>query len=272
MGVVWIVGGDHRQAYLTASLKRRGWPVMHSVTMTDVDFYSQITSLILPFPATRDGIYVTNALGDSKAFPFAGLLSKLPNGVRLFGGAIPATWKEMAEKRGFSCLDYGTDALQWKNACPSAEGAIRLCMEALPVTLFGTEMGVLGFGRIGRLLTEKLTALGSKITVFARREESRVQALLAGAISKTLDDLCRISPDMRMLFCTVPQRILTSNILRIVPKTCILMELSSAPGSFDPDEAKKLGLSVISAPGIPGKFYPESAGELLAQTIAELSG
>ena len=236
----------------------------------DDDFLHRVTAVILPYPATRDGVFVSNTLGNPQAFRFAELLSKLPERTRLFGGAIPAGWREIAEARGLSCTDYGTDALQWKNACPSAEGAIRLCMEALPVTIFGTRFGVLGFGRIGSLLTEKLTALGGKVTVYAKREESRVRATFAGAEARSSEELSAMPQDTAMLFCTVPHRILSREILRTIPKTCILMELASAPGSFDPEEAKELGLSVISAPGIPGRFYPAGAGELLAQTIADL--
>lgn len=271
MEITWIIGGDRRQEYLTASLRRRGWTVQHSVTMMDDDFLNRVTRVILPYPATRDGAFVSNTLGNPKAFSFAELLSKLPNGTCLLGGAIPSAWREEAEARGLSCLDYSTDALQWRNACPSAEGAIRLCMEALPVTVFGTRLGVLGFGRIGSLLTEKLTALGAKVTVYARKEESRVRASFAGAEVRTPEELPNMASDTRMLFCTVPHRILPREILQTLQKTCILMELASAPGAFDPDEAKELGFSVISAPGIPGRFYPESAGELLAQTIADFS-
>ncbi len=270
MGVTWIVGGDRRQEFLAASLSQRGWTVQHSIAMADDRSFDRISRVILPFPATRDGTFVCNSLGDPHAFPFTELLSRLPPGIRLLGGMIPLKWKEAAEKRSISCLDYSTDALQWKNACPSAEGAIRLCMEALPVTLFGSRFGLLGFGRIGFCLTEKLLALGAKVTVYARREESRIQAVLMGAEAGMPEDLCRPDPDMRMLFCTVPDRILTSDVLRTMPKTCILMELASSPGAFDPVVAEELRIPVIRAPGIPGRFYPESAGKLLAQTIADL--
>ena len=272
MEITWIIGGDRRQEYLTAALRERGWTVQYSVTMMDDAFLAKVGRIILPYPATRDGIFVSNSLGNPKAFRFADLLFKLPKGTRLLGGMIPPQWKKVAENQGLSCQDYSTDAVQWRNACPSAEGAIRLCMEALPVTLFGTRLSILGFGRIGSLLTEKLTALGAKVTVYARREETRAKALFTGAEVRTPEELPAMEADTRMLFCTVPHRVISREILATLPKTCILMELASAPGSFDQEEAKELGFSVIPAPGIPGRFYPESAGKLLAEAIAELPG
>ena len=43
-----------------------------------------------------------------------------------------------------------------------------------------------------------------------------------------------------------------------------LLELASLPGGFDADAAARFGLHVIDGQGIPGKYAPRTAGELIA--------
>ena len=45
-------------------------------------------------------------------------------------------------------------------------------MEQLPITIHGARVLVVGFGRVGRALAQRLAALGAKVTVAARRYES----------------------------------------------------------------------------------------------------
>ena len=42
---------------------------------------------------------------------------------------------------------------------PTAEGAIQLAMEELPISLDGALVLVIGFGRLGRVLVDRLAGL-----------------------------------------------------------------------------------------------------------------
>ena len=55
------------------------------------------------------------------------------------------------------------------NAAATAEAAIQTAMERLEWTLLGTECLVLGFGRIGKLLSCRLQGLGAHVTAAARK-------------------------------------------------------------------------------------------------------
>lgn len=49
------------------------------------------------------------------------------------------------------------------NAIPTAEGAIQIAMEEMPVTIHGSKALVLGFGRVGKTLAKMLDGIGAKL-------------------------------------------------------------------------------------------------------------
>ena len=55
------------------------------------------------------------------------------------------------------------------NAIPTAEGAIQIAMEEMPVTIHGSKAFVLGFGRVGETLAKMLNGIGAKTYVAARK-------------------------------------------------------------------------------------------------------
>lgn len=47
----------------------------------------------------------------------------------------------------------------------------------------------------------------------------------------------------------------------------MIIDLASAPGGVDFDAAQAMGLQAKLASGLPGRCAPDTAGELIAQTI-----
>ena len=45
------------------------------------------------------------------------------------------------------------------------------------------------------------------------------------------------------------------------------IDLASAPGGVDAEAAERLGIKVISALSLPGKVAPETAGEIIKNTV-----
>ena len=184
----------------------------------------------------------------------------------------------MEQARNFNVRIYDyflSESLQMKNALPTVEGAIMLAMQALPVTLDGCSVAILGYGRIASLLAERLVGLGANVTVFARKERDLAHASLrhCRAIPLKGDDanssLCQLSNECRIVFNTVPERIATENVLRSWNYDCVLMELASLPGGFDMVSAEKMGFPLILAQGLPGKCFPETAGRIIAETVLD---
>ncbi len=157
-----------------------------------------------------------------------------------------------------------------KNALATAEGAIYTAMQSTNDLICRLNIVITGFGNIGKLLTYKLIALGCNVTVTARRKEARAEAESMGANSCDFSGLRFARPDM--IFNTVPARVIGSDVLETLSDEARIIELASAPGGVDLDCAARLGVVVISARGLPGKYAPKFAGQILKETVIELAG
>ncbi len=278
-----IIGGDRRQIAAARYLREQGtaveaWGLGESVTESDwKSAVKDADILLLPLPITSDGVRIQCPLSESKGIRFASLLQEARSDALIFGGKVPNLWSEQAAQAGIELYDYFlSEGLQMKNALPTVEGAIMLAMQALPVTLDGCPVAILGYGRIASLLAERLTGLGANVTVFARKERDLAHARLRHCRAIPLkgaeanSSLCRLPDDCRIVFNTVPEQIVSEQVLKRWNRDCVLMELASFPGGFDFVAAEKMGFHLILAQGLPGKHFPETAGRIIAETVLDL--
>ncbi|MBR4033426.1 MAG: dipicolinate synthase subunit DpsA, partial [Clostridia bacterium] len=54
-----------------------------------------------------------------------------------------------------------------------------------------------------------------------------------------------------------------------MPRSVVLIDLSSVPGGVDFGVAKEMGIKAIWALSLPGKYAPESAGRIIGDTLLE---
>ena len=79
----------------------------------------------------------------------------------LCGGRVDPVTAAPAAERGLTVrTHFAREELAVANAVPTAEGAIQIAMEQLPITIHGARVLVVGFGRVGRALAQRLAALG----------------------------------------------------------------------------------------------------------------
>ena len=55
-----------------------------------------------------------------------------------------------------------------------------------------------------------------------------------------------------------------------VDRNTMLVELASVPGGFDVCAARELGANISWALSLPGKYAPESAGTIIAESVLEI--
>ena len=67
---------------------------------------------------------------------------------------------------------------------------------------------------------------------------------------------------------TAPAMVIPS--MEALKKSCLLLELASAPGGIDRERAEQLGLRCIAAPGLPGRYAPISAAGLIHEAIRNI--
>lgn len=115
-------------------------------------------------------------------------------------------------------------------AFPTAEGAIQLAMEELPITIQGTRALVIGNGRIGKLLAGKLSCLGALVWVSARspRDFAQIETNCHTAL-----DTRRLAGHLsgfELVINTVPAHVLGAAELAELPEHCLIIDLASKPG------------------------------------------
>jgi len=72
------------------------------------------------------------------------------------------------------------------------------------------------------------------------------------------------------IFNTVPQLILTAEVIAQMPQSAFILDLASKPGGTDFRYAERRGIKALLAPGLPGIVAPKTAGQIMAQTLSRL--
>ena len=188
----WVLGGDMRQGKLAQLLAEDGHRV-HTYALEDgavpapgltaepgLSGVEQADCVVLPLPVSSGG-GLLNAPLSRLSLPLTEVFAPLSPGQMLCGGRVDPVTAALAAERGLTVRDYfAREELAVANAVPTAEGAIQIAMEQLPITIHGARVLVVGFGRVGRALAQRLAALGAKVTVAARRYESLAWAQASG--------------------------------------------------------------------------------------------
>ena len=148
-----------------------------------------------------------------------------------------------------------------------------MAMELTDTALLDAPIAVIGYGRIGQLLAHLLRAMGARVTVYARREESLSMAEACGCHGVSTNQLLGLAEGYRVIFNTVPVRLMGKELLSVMPCHTLIIDLASAPGGLDPDGAReataRCGLQVVKAPSLPGRYAPRDAGKAIAAVILD---
>ncbi len=226
-------------------------------------------AIILPLPYGKEG--ELNCPLTEQQPNLAELLPAVSPETIIMGGKLDLEAYKLAEAHNNKITDYyGREELSVLNAVPTAEGAVETAMRELPVTLFGSKMAIIGFGRIGKVLARALCALGADVTVFARKPEAKAWARIYGCKTETTDNMEEKLSEFVCIFNTVPAPVLGARELCAVRDGAIIIDLASAPGGVDKGAAEKAEVRVITALSLPGRVAPDSAGEIIAETIENI--
>ena len=158
---------------------------------------------------------------------------------------------------------WADEALQRENARLTAEGAVSAAMRASDRALGDMACMIVGWGRIGRALTELLVGIGARVTVVSRSAANRNRAVERGAEAVATNQVAECLPGVRLVFNTAPAMVLDGTALRRADRNVMLIDLASPPYGIDLRAAWGLGLRAWREPGLPGRYCPESAARAL---------
>ena len=158
-------------------------------------------------------------------------------------------------------------ALVRENAWLTAEGAVAAVMRAGAFALRDARCMVIGWGRIGRALTEILTGIGARVTVASRSPEKRRRAVERGAETVPTGGIGRALPGHRVILNTAPELVLDAAALDAVERDALVVDLASPPFGVDLRAAWSRGLRAWREPRLPGRYAPENAAAALLRAM-----
>jgi dipicolinate synthase subunit A len=273
-----VIGGDLRQGKLAELLAKDGH-IVHTfglerlpepLSLPQASTLEQASAIadciILPLPMCgENGLNLP--FGETQC-SLGQLITVLRPEQIICAGMVETALSQSAASRGLVIHDYfAREELAIANAIPTVEGAIGLAMEEMPITLHGANALVTGYGRLGKLLSSHLSALGAHVSVSARRYDDFAWINAYGFrplhTAHLEDDL----PSFDVIINTVPARVLDRRQLSLLSPGCLCIDLASRPGGIAFEAAAELGVKAIWALSLPGKVAPVTAGQAIRDTI-----
>ena len=284
---ITFLGGDARQIMAARKLLSCGYKISTFACMqTECDTFEicetlelalkSSSILILPLPTSVDGASLNAPFLQGDKIYFSQIMDMLDynSPCRLVvGGKIPEGFSANLQSKNIQVIDYfKSEAFQIENAYTTSEAALSIAMNNLKRNIRGASFAVTGYGRIARTLTDILLKLGANVCVLARKESDLAWARLAGTKTKALngDEVMTLINGYDIIFNTVPTWLFYEDFLLNVDKNTLIIDLASSPGGVDVSAAKKLSSKVLWASSLPGKYAPESAGELIADCVMKI--
>ncbi len=273
-----VLGGDMRNVYLAEQLKKdyqyveiygfdksgKPWAIKNS----PLDFVLEGARVIVGgIPLLSDNNYLTTPLSKEK-LNISEVMEKVPQQALFIAGKIPENVIRQFSEKNIKCVDIvEREELAVLNAVPTAEGAIHILLQELPMTLMGSRILIVGYGRIGKILAKMLQGFGVEVWAAARKYSDIAWIEAQGLKPVAVHQLGRYVSDMDAIINTVPSLVITREILEKTRNDCFLLDLASAPGGFDFKAAEAFGLKTKWALGLPGKIAPLTAGDIIRRTI-----
>lgn len=254
-----VIGGDARLAQLARLLAARGMrtgmfgqEAPQGIETVGEEALGEASNIVVNYPPTFVGTGMT----------FEEIRFCLPRGARTF------TCGPLRSPALPGVVDLWADeALTLANARLTAEGALASAMRASQRAIRDLRCMVIGWGRIGRALTELLVGVGARVTVASRSASSRNRAVERGAESAETNRLSEALPGHGLVFNTAPKLVLDAQTLRCVDRDAMLIDLASPPYGVDLRAAWALGLRAWREPGLPGRYCPQSAAQALLDAM-----
>ncbi|MDR2938981.1 MAG: dipicolinate synthase subunit DpsA [Clostridiales bacterium] len=273
-----IIGGDLRNIHVYHILKEEG----HDVRLGGFSNYNvpNISDMGQLVKGSEIVIGPTPCLGVDRGLncplnkdiiSFEELINEMDSSQIFVAGRVPKDKYIYAGGRNIRAFDIlERDEMSILNAIPTAEGALSIAIEKSEVTIFDSNVLVMGFGRVGKILCRMLYGVGAKVFVLTRSPADQAFAKAYGYTALDFNDFNKDLYKMDIIINTIPFIVLDDKNLIYIKKDCILIELASKPFGIDAQFCRENNLSITFAPSLPGKVAPVSAAKYIVQTIKNI--
>ncbi len=184
--------------------------------------------IIGPIPLSSNNLQINAPFSDMQ-ITLQELLKPLKNKIFLTGN-VKKDYKDEATKQNVKIIDIlEREELVVLNTIATAEGAIQIAMEQTIHTLHGSNILVLGFGRVGKAVAYMLKGIGANVFVEAGKEEDFAWMKVYGYKPILLNEIQKNLGQFDIIMNTIPTIILKEEELSKLKKECVLIDLASYP-------------------------------------------
>ena len=222
--------------------------------------------VIGPIPFSSNGITLNTPFSE-KEITVREMMHAINAKVLIAGGISPEVYG-MANDEYIEIIDImKREELAVLNTIATAEGTIQIAIENTNKILHGSEVLILGFGRIGKVLARKLAGLSAKVTCAARKDEDLAWIQAYGHKATNINTIGENLRQYDIIINTVPHMILNQERLQYLKDDCLLIDLASNPGGIDKKAVKDRKFKFVWALSLPGKVAPTTSAEFIKDTI-----
>ena len=276
-----VIGGDLRIIKLAKMLAEEGNAVYtyglekaeELKTIKNIIFCEKLnraiehTEVVIgPIPFSSNGEDINSPFSEN-TISIRELMHNI-NAKILIAGSITPEIYDLANDEYIEIIDImKREELAVLNTISTAEGAIEIAISNTNKIIHGSQVLILGFGRIGKVLARKMAGLSAKITCAARKDEDLAWIKAYGHKATNINTLGSNLSQYDIIINTVPHLILTPERLHYVNQECLLIDLASNPGGIDKKTVKERELKLVWALALPGKVAPVTTAEFIKDTI-----
>ena len=277
-----VVGGDLRSVKLVEMLEKDGYDVS-VYGLENADILNQYASIKkcstidevieendiiigpIPFSSNKNEI---NMLFSNEKLEVEEFFNKITANKVVIAGSISEDYVKKAEASGAKVIDIlKREELAVLNAISTAEGTINIAIQETSRTLHGSNVLVMGFGRVGKVLAKMLDGIGANVYCEARKNVDLAWVKAYGYHPIHLNDLDEHLGKFDIIINTIPFIVLDDKKLDLIKQNCLIIDIASNPGGVDKNAAKAKGIKSIWALSLPGKVAPVTSAEFIKDTI-----
>ena len=279
--VISVVGGDLRIVKLVEMLIEDNYTVYtygleYSEELLKLDGVEMCPTLqeavkdakavVGPIPLSSDRKNLSMPFSNIK-LPIGDFINSL-EGKTLIAGNITEPIRNMLDEKSIIYIDLlKREEFSVLNTISTAEGTIQIAMEETQKTVHGRNVLIMGFGRIGKVLSKMLSGIGAKVYCEARKNEDIAWIKAYGYEPIHLNDLDKHLGKFDIIINTIPFQILDNNRLDLLKKDILIIDLASNPGGVDRKAAKEKNIKLVWALSLPGKVAPVTSAEFIKETL-----
>ena len=276
-----IIGGDLRIIKLAKMLAEEG-NTIYTYGIEKAEELKSVTNIIFceklkhaiqntevvigPIPFSSNGKDINTPFSEH-TISIREFMQEMNAKILIAGSILPEIY-DLANDEYVEIIDLmKREELAVLNTISTAEGAIEIAISNTNKIIHGSEILILGFGRIGKVLARKMAGLSAKVTCAARKDEDFAWIRAYGHKATNINTLGESLSQYDIIINTVPHLVLTPERLQYVDNDCLLIDLASNPGGIDKKAAKDRNLKLIWALALPGKVAPITTAEFIKDTI-----